>query len=248
MAVDVEGAFCYSIPMEPAKAPGGRKPLRIGRRVGLTDRVHERLTELILDQKLGPGSYLNIDKLCRELEVSSSPLREALARLSAQRLVHFEPFIGYTVAPIPDREYYRSLMDLRVLLEGYAARLGAGNCTPSTISAMERALRAMERVSVGAQYREYRAFNAADANFHRALVDSAGNTPLSQAYADLHVHLHVARLYVLLGGFDAKSAVLHHAKILEAFRKRDADSAEAAVRDHLLNVQVMQSWSTPAKS
>src|SRR5436190_18532101 len=110
-----------------------RTRMKIGR-LGLTDRVHEKLKELILDQKLGPGTYLNIDKLCGQLNVSSSPLREALARLSAERLVRFEPFIGYSVAEVPDRKYYLDLMDVRFLLECHAARIGAAKKNTSCIA------------------------------------------------------------------------------------------------------------------
>jgi DNA-binding GntR family transcriptional regulator len=210
------------------------------KRLGLSDLVHEKLKELILDQKLGPGTYLNIDKLCRELKVSSSPLREALARLSAERLVHFEPFIGFTVAEMPDLKYYTDLMEVRLLLECQAAQVGASQNRSTLIANMEQALRNMEKVSSGSLYKEYRVFNIWDARFHQALVESSGNVPLMEAYASLHVHLHIARLYVLTEGFDATAAVGYHRSILEAYKAGDAQRAEAAVRDHLKNIQVLR--------
>ncbi len=219
----------------------GKTKLKIGR-MGLTDRVHEKLKELILDQKLGPGTYLNIDRLCRELDVSSSPLREALARLSAERLVRFEPFIGYSVAEVPDRKYYIDLMDVRLLLECHAARVGAANNNSSYLAAMEAAVRAMEKLPSGSRYKEYRVFNSWDAKFHAALVESAESRPLIEAYKGLHVHLHIARLYMRSGGFDVTSAVRDHRRILEAFKTGDPADAEAAVRNHLANIQVLKRW------
>jgi DNA-binding GntR family transcriptional regulator len=223
------------------RARWSTKDAKIGR-LGLTDRVHERLKELILDQKLGPGTYLNIDSLCKQLNVSSSPLREALARLSGQRLVDFKPFIGYSVAEVPSKQYYLDLMQVRLLLECHAARTGAPHLNPSCITVMEQAVRAMEKLPSGQQYREYRVFNSWDAKFHRAIVESANNLPLVQVYLDLNVHLHLARLYVISGGFNAASAVRDHAAILNAFRTGDAAKAEAAVRNHLENVQVLRNW------
>lgn len=216
-------------------------------RVGLSDRVHEKLKERILDQKLGPGTYLNIDRLCKELNVSSSPLREALARLSAERLVCFEPFIGYTVAEVPDREYYMELREVRLLLEREAARRGASRPNSASIAAMEQALRNMEKVPSGSHYREYRVFSSWDAKFHHALVESAGNRPLLEAYLGLHVHLHVSRLYVLSGGFNAASAIRDHLLILDAFKAGNPEAAVAAVRNHLENVQVLQNEDVLAK-
>jgi DNA-binding GntR family transcriptional regulator len=215
--------------------------MKIGR-LGLTDRVHEKLKELILDQKLGPGTYLNIDKLCRELNVSSSPLREALARLSAERLVRFEPFIGYSVAEMPDRKYYFDLMDVRLLLECHAARIGAEKKNAACMAAMEQAVRAMEKVPSGSHYKEYRVFNSWDAKFHMALVESAESRPLIEAYGGLHVHLHVARLYMTAGGFDASSAARDHRRIVDALKMANPDAAEEAVRNHLANIQVLRNW------
>jgi DNA-binding GntR family transcriptional regulator len=232
--------FVIYIAMNRARSLTTRD-MKIGR-LGLTDRVHEKLKELILDQKLGPGTSLNIDKLCRELDVSSSPLREALARLSAERLVRFEPFIGYAVAEVPDRRYYLELMDVRLLLECRAARIGAENKNPCSLTAMEQAVRAMEKLPCGSHYREYRVFNSWDAKFHRALMESAGNRPLLEAYNSLHVHLHIARLYMKSGGFDAPTAVSDHRRIMEAVKNADPDAAEEAVRHHLANIQVMRSW------
>lgn len=216
-------------------------------RVGLSDRVHEKLKELILDQKLGPGTYLNIDRLCKELNVSSSPLREALARLSAERLVRFEPFIGYSVAEVPDKDYYMELKDVRLLLECEAAKRGASQSDSPTIAAMEQALRNMEKVPSGSHYREYRVFSSWDAKFHQAIVASAGNRPMLEAYLGLHAHLHMARLYVLSGGFNAARALQHHRLILEAFKAGDSEGAAAAVRNHLENVQVLQNEEVLAK-
>jgi DNA-binding GntR family transcriptional regulator len=226
--------------MHRARLPA-KSNMKIGR-LGLTDRVHEKLKELILDQKLGPGTYLNIDKLCHQLEVSSSPLREALARLSAERLVRFEPFIGYSVAEVPNKQYYRDLMDVRLLLECHAARIGAHKQNPRGLAAMQQAVHAMEKLSAGSHYREYRVFNSWDAKFHGALVASAESRPLIEAYAGLHVHLHVARLYVILGGFDVGYATRDHRTILEAFKARNPEAAEQAVRSHLANVQVLRNW------
>lgn len=220
---------------------GKEKSIKIGR-LGLTDRVHEKLKAMILDQKLGPGTYLNIDKLCRQLNVSSSPLREALARLSAQRLVNFKSFIGYSVSEVPSRRYYTDLMNVRLLMETHAARIGAPQHNTARLAEMEQAVRYMERLHVGKRYKEYRAFNSWDAKFHRAMVDTANNLALSQAYLDLNVHLHVARLYVLTG-FNPESALQDHIRILEAFKKGDPDAAEASVRNHIENLQVLRNLS-----
>ena len=90
-------------------------------RIALLDQVHEILKERILDRFYEPGVKLNIDALGRELKVSSTPLREALARLTAEGLVSAEPFVGFAVAPMPDAKYYGDLFDFRLIIEPWAA-------------------------------------------------------------------------------------------------------------------------------
>jgi len=221
--------------------------IKTGRSV-LTDRVHEQLKGLILDQNFSPGSRLNIDKLCRELHVSSSPLREALASLTAERLVRFDPFIGYSVTEMPDGRYYKDLLNLRLLLECQAARTGATKAISLSVKMMERAVRAMEkahsrfRKTEQANYQAYHDFHKWDEQFHLALVGSAGNQPLTEAYNGLHVHLHIARLLVISGGFDTVRPVQDHRKILAAFEACDPVAAEEAVRTHVCNIQVINNW------
>jgi DNA-binding FadR family transcriptional regulator len=138
---------------------------------------------------------------------------------------------------VPDRNYYEELIEVRLMIECHAARQGAPRKVCSALDAMEQAVRAMEQLQVGPRYNDYRLFNSWDTKFHQALVESAGNRVLTQAYADLHVHLHVSRLYVLLGGIDTSKAVEDHIRILTAFRDGDPDASEAAVRRHLENAR-----------
>lgn len=219
--------------------------MKIGRSV-LTNVVHEKLKALILDQRFSPGMHLNIDKLCRELQVSSSPLREALARLTAERLVQFEPFIGYSVTAMPDAKYYQDLMDVRLLLECQAVRIGAPKGLPSSIREMTSTIRAMKKARSGfggrehLDYEEYHVFHSSDEQFHFALIASAESLPLSEAYAGLHVHLHIARLFVRAGSFDTVRPIRNHQEILNAFKAKDSLAAEKALRSHLCNLQVMK--------
>jgi len=94
-------------------------------RTGLTNQSYEALKEQILDQTIAPGARINIDQLVIELGVSSTPIREALARLCSERLVTFEPYIGYSAAPIHDDDWFHDMIDFRVLFEGEAACTGA---------------------------------------------------------------------------------------------------------------------------
>jgi len=76
-------------------------------------------------------------------------VREALGRLQSERLLTFEAYVGYTVMPLPTRERLNELLDLRHLLEGYAARVGAPLGSSAQLDRMRRALAGMEEAQAG---------------------------------------------------------------------------------------------------
>lgn len=89
------------------------------RKMTLSSRIAEQLLEAILSGALAPGQKINLDRLRKELEVSISPLREAVSRLVATGLVQFQDQLGYSVAPMSDEDLH-SIVDLREQLEPIA--------------------------------------------------------------------------------------------------------------------------------
>jgi DNA-binding GntR family transcriptional regulator len=213
------------------------EPVRPLGRSGLATQAYEALRELILDQTIKPGSRINIDQLVTELGASSSPIREALARLRSERLVSFEPYIGYSAAPIPDDAWFHDMIEFRATLEGRAAAIGAPRRDQQTLDTLEQAYAEMGDAGLGQHYRKYRRFNAADARFHRAVVASAGNEVFAQVYADVQPHVHYARLYLRRGVEEEADVDAQHFAILDAFRQGDGEVARAAIITHLESVR-----------
>jgi DNA-binding GntR family transcriptional regulator len=211
-------------------------PRRDLARTSLSELTYEALKERILDQKLAPGARLNIDAITKSLGVSSSPVREALVRLEAERLVVLELYSGYSVAPHPTPEYLRQLLDFRLLLEGWCARVGASKRNPATVQLLEGLVKRMAKTKhLGAKYQEYRRTGQADAQFHQAIVDSAGNGVMSEIYASKHAHLMMSRLFINRAdaGRPADAVIDEHRRIVEAYCAGDGAGAEEAVRWHL---------------
>ena len=206
-------------------------------RIVLVDQVHETLKERILDRSYEPGTKLNIDALRRELDVSSTPLREALARLSAEGLVRAAPFVGFTVAPMPPPDYYRDLYAFRLVIEPWAASETARLRPPATIEILEAALHDMSQHSLSRRYSHYRDFTEADEAFHHAIMAGTGNEPACRAFESLRIHLHTARLYISREQ-DTPSTHAQHLAIFEAIRGGDEAAAAARMREHLISSRI----------
>ncbi|MFV2022260.1 GntR family transcriptional regulator [Micromonospora sp. LOL_023] len=99
--------------------------MRPARRLTLTDDVYETIRAQVMDHVVAPGARINIDALARGLQVSPTPVREALARLEADGLIRKRPLAGYTATPLLTRDEFEELVEMRLILETAAARLAA---------------------------------------------------------------------------------------------------------------------------
>ena len=212
-----------------------RNAPRALQRTTVAEQIYEDIKERIIDLTLAPGARLNIDALARELSVSSTPIREALARLEREQLVSLELYAGYSVAPPPKPDYLEGLLNFRIFWEGHCAAIGAPRRDPETLRTLEQCFKKMRGTRrLGTRYREYRKFTDEDAKFHQAIIDSAGNPAMSKIYAGLHIILLQSRLYLTRSASGAPSTEVmsEHERILEAFTTGDGEAARAAVQAH----------------
>jgi DNA-binding GntR family transcriptional regulator len=196
----------------------------------LADDVHEAIKALIMDHAIEPGARVSIDGLARQLGVSPTPVREALARLESAELVVKEPLRGYRTTPLLDREQLADLYQFRLLIEPWAAARAAERMDAG---ARER-LRA-EMASCDAPrddtYDAYKALTAHDTRFHVLVAELAGSAQVRLAFERTHCHLHIFRLYYDRG--IGQRTLEEHRAITDAVIAGDSGAAEAAMRRHL---------------
>lgn len=205
---------------------------RTVQRIGLGEQVRARLQERIMDQDLAPGARLNVDALAREMAVSTTPLREALAALCARGLVTNEAFIGFSVAPLPDAGFLRDLYETRLRLEPWLAGQAARNIAAEAIAPLRACLADMGAHVRRGPWQTHRTHAAADEAFHDLIMQASGNRPARQALAALNAQVHASRLY-MAAQKGAEDTAREHAAILDALIRRDVAGAEAAMTRHL---------------
>ena len=215
------------------------RPLPLSRQT-LSDSVYDAVMELVMDQHIEAGARVNIDLVARQLNVSPTPVREALARMEMDGLVVKEPLRGYSVTPMLDTKNFNDLYDVRRLLEPFAARRAAERRDEKVLRVLDSELAEMRRLvgtnsgPDGGTYHEYSAFALQDARFHQAIAGTSGNGLLSDTLRRLRSHLRLYRLYHhyytrAIGG----ATVIEHERIVDAIRAGDAGGAEAAMLDHI---------------
>jgi DNA-binding GntR family transcriptional regulator len=223
-------------------------PIPRVRRSTLGEEVYETLKALVMEHTLPPGDRINIDALARELDVSPTPVREGLARLESDGLVRKRPLAGYTVSPLLTRAEFNDMFDMRLVLEGAAARWAAeranaefraeitknAKVAAQTKPAQTKPAPATRGNTTPAQtdrWHSHAEFTNLDAQFHDLIAEATGNPLLRDSIARLHAHLHLHRLFFPFA--EAGTTGREHRRVAAAIRAGDADAAEAAMREHL---------------
>src|SRR5690606_18696518 len=128
------------------------------------------------------GERINIEALARRLEVSPTPVREALARLEADGLVRKRPLAGYTATPLLTRAEFDELVEMRLILEPAAARRVAARDLPAAdLARLRTEARLPDPVPGERGFAAIAAFTAQDARFHHLLAEWSGNRMLHAA-------------------------------------------------------------------
>ncbi|MGY9048474.1 hypothetical protein P775_02755 [Puniceibacterium antarcticum] len=198
----------------------------------ISDGVHERIYEKLMALEISPGARILIDGLARELNVSQTPVREALNRLEREGLVRKAHLVGYSAAPQLTHKQFEDLYDFRLMIEPEGARRACHDMTAETLARLQLAAADMEKGEqpVDSNSR-YSRFARADAHFHDEIMKIAGNEVVRQALADQHFHLHIFRL--MFHSRVTQEALEEHERLVAAFRASDADAAYAAMHNHI---------------
>jgi DNA-binding GntR family transcriptional regulator len=181
------------------------------------------------------------ESLAARLNVSPTPVREALVHLERTGLVTREGFKGYRVAEPLSEQQMTELVDAREMLEVQATRW-AVNSLPEMLPDL-RAAHAQHAAATAevlgrlqterVDLRTYRQYFDADEAFHKVIMRFADNRFLAQMASDLGAHQHRMRQTIIHREYDVAQALAEHAAILAAAEALDADAVVGAMQDHM---------------
>ena len=203
-----------------------------GATASLADRAYHAIREMIVSVELRPGAVIDERGLMDRLGIGRTPTREALRRLSQERLVEVYPRRGMFVTSVEIRDL-ASLAEVRSALESHVARLAAERATDEDRNALETLLSELG----GQSELDARELMALDERIHRQVYGCAHN-PFLEATLEEYYVLALRIWYLALDRApELEEAVLGHRELLEAIRDGDADRAEATMRRHVLDFE-----------
>jgi DNA-binding GntR family transcriptional regulator len=200
----------------------------------LNDIVYERIKDHVLSGEFGPGRKLSLHSLADDLEVSRSPVHQALTRLEAERLVTVQPRRGYFVRPLRGKDLLDEY-DVRLALELQAAERAVGKLTVEQRGEVEAGLEETVAAATGGRIRDLHVFVKANERFHQTLIDAAGSVPLSEVYKRLNVNMVTERILRQsgIGAAPLDDILDEHRAIVNAYVGGDLSAAQETIRAHV---------------
>lgn len=194
-----------------------------------SDLAYALLRDMVVDLRLPPGAVVHEQQLATETGFGRMPVREAVARLAADRFVTVVPRRGTYVTPLGLAEVL-DMFEAREAIECGVAHLTARRATPSQLERLRELAAEADRVRSADEIEQHL---HADHAIHTHLVEVSANAILQEAVDRLLQHnLRFWRSYWTTHEPRA-SDMLSHADLVSAIESHDPEAAELAMRHHI---------------
>lgn len=203
----------------------------IGSRQSLHQEVVATVREMVVTGQLEPGQKVPEASLCEILQVSRTPMREALKVLAAEGMLELLPQRGARVAVVSDGEI-AELFPILASLEALASELACKSITDEELSHIEKMHNDMVAAYEKRDRQEYSQLNNA---IHLAIFAAARNETLIGIYRNLNLKIRNIRHTARKSASEWVTAIEDHDKILIALKSRDGNQAATVMRQHIIN-------------
>ncbi len=197
----------------------------------LHEATFQSLKSLLVEGKIAPGSKLNERELAESLNVSRTPIREAIRRLAADGLVELIANRGAIAVQLSIEDVMHTF-DVIAELEGYSGELAAKNINDSTLSELEAL-----QYEMMASYarRDLSSYYKLNLQIHRLINQAANNPVLATLFSQVNARIEALRFRSNQDGVKWEKAVEEHQEMLDALKARDSARMRKVMITHVTN-------------
>jgi DNA-binding GntR family transcriptional regulator len=199
----------------------------------LIEEAHQKIKNMIFDQRLAPGQKLIYGDLSRSFNMSPTPVINALHRLEHEGFVVSVPFKGFYVKKIGLQEAW-DLFGIREALETYMVEQVILVSEPGEMRQLEEKLAA--HASYQPKVYDRKRFML-DSEFHKQLASMSRNQVLVQQLATTLEHFYMRFRFDVLPMGRLRSSADEHGQIIEKIVRKDINGAREAMRNHVQNAR-----------
>jgi DNA-binding GntR family transcriptional regulator len=196
--------------------------------------VTERVRKSIVDGEFRLGEYISEDRVATSLDVSRTPVREAMTALQLQGLVNIQPQRG-TFVFLPTADEAAAMCEFRMIVECRAMALCLAR---NKERALERLKACNQEMADAVARGDALASGHADSAFHNVLFDFCGNKYLAEAYSLLSPQIDALRNHLSRTvSRNRPTAFGEHQEIIDAFGASDLSRAESLLSMHIFKMR-----------
>lgn len=205
-------------------------PLRSNQRFAAKDFVYSEIKRKIVEGQLDPGQPINEMAVAEDLGVSRTPVREAVQRLETEELIIRLANGRLKVAPLSVKEV-EEIFAVREVMEGLVAREAAMKATDEDLEVLRQITHQFQRASSDSRSEEVVLHGN---EFHSKVGQISQNRTAIKILQQLEGHIYrYRRLGPTMNDKRSNQAVGEHEEMLQAITNRDAERAEALMRQHI---------------
>ena len=209
--------------------------MREHRTISIADQIFEQLERDILTGKYPKGEVLSELRLSAELGVSRTPIREAVRRLEQENILK-ETGRGMVVIGI-SREDMLDMYEIRLRIEGLAARRAAANISDEQLKQMEETLDLQSFYIDKQEGDSAEQIRDMDSRFHELLYEGSGSRAFHETLSALHRKIMKYRSASVSKHSRALLSLEEHRAIYKALAAHDSEAAEKAAQNHVVNAR-----------
>jgi DNA-binding GntR family transcriptional regulator len=198
-------------------------------KVSLADKAYARIKEWIIEFRLKPGAHLSIGQLAEALDISRTPVREALSRLEQEYLVVRAPMKGFTVKGT-DLKEIEDLFEVRTAIELLAVKQAAERINAENRKQLGDSLKTTARwVEKGEVSRSLQL----EQSFHMKILMASGNIPLAEVGRGILGRIWAIQTFNIITSDMLAAAHEEHMAVFDSLSAGNSKAAEASMRKHL---------------
>lgn len=202
------------------------------KRCNLAQSAYKQIKEAIIYTQFKPRDSLSENMLASVLEMSRTPVREALKELANEDFVEILPGKGAFVKPISLKDL-REIYELRVLLEGEAARSAVANITDNEITELERVWTSFLARANNGEELSWETISRHDNQLHNLIINKCDNNRLKAFMALLKEHnLRYQFLAAKALGYP-KETIRQHLEIINLIKNKENERLPEVLKKHI---------------
>ncbi len=211
--------------------------ISIQRSQSLRQQVYEALKRIILKGDLASGERIVETKLAKQLEVSRTPIREAIGQLKKEQLIVSKPNGGFVVATLSVQDAAQ-LYDCRIALEQLSVEGACKNIVAKQLKQLEKYVLLAEKLAKSQSSRpDILKLLEVDYQFHHLIAESSGNQWLLTLLEQVFDKMALLRVQTTKHNPQVLEIRLEHREVYEAIALRNSDIARATVKLHLMSAK-----------